>query len=38
MAVFGKWRLGHGIQPDGTNVAVAGFDDWAVVPDQGVCV
>ena len=29
-AVFGKWHLGHGPGHDPT-----GFDDWAVLPDQG---
>ena len=29
-AVFGKWHLGHGPEHDPT-----GFDDWAVLPDQG---
>jgi arylsulfatase A-like enzyme len=29
-AVFGKWHLGHGPAHDPT-----GFDDWAVLPDQG---
>jgi arylsulfatase A-like enzyme len=29
-AVFGKWHLGQGPAHDPT-----GFDDWAVLPDQG---
>ena len=29
-AVFGKWHLGHGPLHDPT-----GFDEWAVLPDQG---
>jgi arylsulfatase A-like enzyme len=29
-ALFGKWHLGHGGIHDPT-----GFDDWAVLPDQG---
>ena len=29
-AIFGKWHLGHGPGHDPT-----GFDDWAVLPDQG---
>jgi arylsulfatase A-like enzyme len=29
-AMFGKWHLGHGPEHDPT-----GFDDWAVLPDQG---
>jgi arylsulfatase A-like enzyme len=34
-AIFGKWHLGHGPQPNGTNADPAGFDDWAVLPHQG---
>lgn len=34
-AIFGKWHLGHGDRPDGTNADPAGFDDWAVLPGQG---
>jgi arylsulfatase A-like enzyme len=30
-AIFGKWHLGHGPDHDPT-----GFDDWAVLPDQGL--
>jgi arylsulfatase A-like enzyme len=30
-AVYGKWHLGHGAQHD-----PAGFDDWAVLPGQGL--
>jgi arylsulfatase A-like enzyme len=30
-AIFGKWHLGHGPAHDPT-----GFDDWAVLPDQGL--
>ena len=30
-AIFGKWHLGHGPEHDPT-----GFDDWAVLPDQGL--
>ena len=29
-ALFGKWHLGHGPDHDPT-----GFDDWAVLPEQG---
>ena len=29
-AMFGKWHLGHGPDHDPT-----GFDDWAVLPEQG---
>jgi len=29
-AIFGKWHLGHGPAHDPT-----GFDEWAVLPDQG---
>jgi arylsulfatase A-like enzyme len=34
-ALFGKWHLGHGDQPDGTNADPVGFDQWAVLPGQG---
>jgi len=34
--IFGKWHLGHGPQPDGTNADPAGFDDWCVLPGQGL--
>jgi arylsulfatase A-like enzyme len=30
-AIFGKWHLGHGPSHDPT-----GFDEWAVLPDQGL--
>ncbi len=30
-AIFGKWHLGHGSDHDPT-----GFDEWAVLPDQGL--
>ncbi len=33
--VFGKWHLGAGPQPGGGNADPAGFDEWAVVPNQG---
>ncbi|MGF1633124.1 MAG: sulfatase [Phycisphaerae bacterium] len=34
-AIFGKWHLGSGPNPDGTNSDPNGFDDWAVLPGQG---
>jgi arylsulfatase A-like enzyme len=30
-AIFGKWHLGHGGHADPT-----GFDQWAILPDQGL--
>ena len=35
-AIFGKWHLGHGEQPDGSHTEPAGFDDWQVLPGQGL--
>ena len=45
-AVFGKWHLGHGRthnvnvddsgHPDGVPATPAGFDDWSVLPGQGL--
>lgn len=35
-AIFGKWHLGHGAQPDGTIATPAGFDDWQTLPGQGL--
>ncbi len=35
-AIFGKWHLGHGPLEKGGNGDPAGFDDWAVLPHQGL--
>jgi arylsulfatase A-like enzyme len=35
-AIFGKWHLGHGPRQQGGNGDPAGFDEWAVLPHQGL--
>ena len=35
-AVYGKWHLGEGRKDDGHKYYPDGFDDWAVVPGQGL--
>lgn len=35
-SIFGKWHLGHGDTPQGFNSDPDGFDDWAVLPGQGL--
>jgi arylsulfatase A-like enzyme len=35
-AIFGKWHLGAGERAEGYNADPSGFDEWAVLPGQGV--
>ncbi|HAI13504.1 MAG TPA: sulfatase [Phycisphaerales bacterium] len=35
-SIFGKWHLGHGQNAQGVDSDPAGFDDWAVLPHQGL--
>lgn len=35
-SIFGKWHLGHGDRKAGGNADPAGFDEWAVLPHQGL--